>query len=296
MQTRLYVVVALVALVSSGCLVDDMDTGDQEQGSFWHRENPVVFVHGCYAGPPLAPPPYENSSIIPFWGPMLGAFQANGYDPEDLNVWLYEGAVCGDIYSMAADLADYVDQVRAATGSPRVDLVVHSMGGLIARAYIKWWGGRFKVRDVVILAGTNHGTEVVHGLAESWQDEFGYPAYQGALQMEGAYSCFGESAGNLQFFLNGCLTEDGRTVRSDETPGAFVDYLNIYLTNDEINVPQHTACLDQQYAGDCSGEVNVPISDVQPLPEQGLPAHVAILFDPDVISMTYDHLQNRGWW
>jgi hypothetical protein len=50
-----------------------------------------------------------------------------------------------------------VDEVRAATCQPRVDIVAHSMGSLSSRYYIKNLGGQERVNTYVTLGGMHHG-------------------------------------------------------------------------------------------------------------------------------------------
>jgi triacylglycerol lipase len=52
-------------------------------------------------------------------------------------------------------LQKFVEQVTAVTGEPQVDLVCHSLGGLVARTYVDLLGGHTRVRRVVTL-GTPH--------------------------------------------------------------------------------------------------------------------------------------------
>lgn len=63
----------------------------------------------------------------------------------------------------AVELSDFVDQVLAATGAAKVDLVGHSQGGTMPRYYIKNLGGAAKVVNQVGLAPPNHGTDF-HGM------------------------------------------------------------------------------------------------------------------------------------
>ncbi len=51
-----------------------------------------------------------------------------------LFVWGYDWRK--DLKPSVADLTSYIEQVKTATGSSQVNLVAHSMGGLIARSYI----------------------------------------------------------------------------------------------------------------------------------------------------------------
>lgn len=104
---------------------------------------PVVFVHG-YSG---------NASN---WTTAEAVFEAAGYTPDELYAFNYDSY--GDNKTNAASLAAYVSQVRAKTGAAQVDIVNHSMGGLVSMWYIKELGGQPYVRHLASLAGANHGT------------------------------------------------------------------------------------------------------------------------------------------
>jgi triacylglycerol lipase len=58
----------------------------------------------------------------------------------------------------AAGLASYIRQVLSRTGASQVDIVNHSMGGLVSDWYIKELGGQPYVRHLASIAGANHGT------------------------------------------------------------------------------------------------------------------------------------------
>lgn len=61
-----------------------------------------------------------------------------------------------DVRAAAVDLAEAVDQVREGTRAPRVHLVGHSLGGLIARYFVQRLDGHTRV-DVVVTVATPHG-------------------------------------------------------------------------------------------------------------------------------------------
>jgi triacylglycerol esterase/lipase EstA (alpha/beta hydrolase family) len=86
--------------------------------------NPVIFVHGLSS----------SASSWDDWG------QSN--------------------VTTAQQLSTEVKTVLAQTGASKVDLVVHSMGALSARYYLKNLGGTSYVDDFVSTAGVNHGTTV----------------------------------------------------------------------------------------------------------------------------------------
>ncbi|MFF1377608.1 alpha/beta fold hydrolase [Streptomyces sp. NPDC058308] len=58
----------------------------------------------------------------------------------------------------AAELRDFVEAVRGATGAAKVDLVGHSQGGMMPRYYVKFLGGADKVDDLIGIVPSNHGT------------------------------------------------------------------------------------------------------------------------------------------
>jgi len=62
----------------------------------------------------------------------------------------------GDIRLAAHDLRRHVDRLRERTGSDRVHVVGHSLGGLIARYYVQRLGGDEAVHTLVTL-GSPHG-------------------------------------------------------------------------------------------------------------------------------------------
>lgn len=57
----------------------------------------------------------------------------------------------------AEHLADFVDDVLVATGADKVSLVCHSMGGLVVRDAITFYGCEDKVYKVLMVGTPNHG-------------------------------------------------------------------------------------------------------------------------------------------
>jgi triacylglycerol lipase len=104
---------------------------------------PVVFVHG-YTGSP------SN------WTTAEAVFQAAGYSSNELYAFSYNSY--GNNITNAQSLAAYVSQVRSQTGAAKVDIVNHSMGGLVSDWYLKQLGGAQYVNHLASLAGANHGT------------------------------------------------------------------------------------------------------------------------------------------
>lgn len=261
---------------------------------------PVIFAHGC------PPPPLmsEDDSGI-FSGDtqnmpgIVDFFAERGYPDTHLNLFLYSGLVCPPNMDYAAELATYVDGVLEATGSARVDIIGFSMGAVAARVYIKE-GGADKVSHYVSIAGANHGSVLAGMVGEAGRLDCDYPCYEGALEASPEYACEGDSPAmtDVQAYLNGCLTEDSRTVEEDETPfsdddeGGHIRYLSVWNEKDDLVIPQEAACLNQSFQNDCSDPVNhmVSIEAVTEVQPDLKSAHVETQLDPTVRQFVYDFL------
>lgn len=108
--------------------------------------DPVVFVHG-----------YSGSTIVNF-SSMISWFKADGYPANYLYYYTYNSLP--GVANGANILKAKVDDCLARTGKTKVDLVCHSMGGLVARYYMKYLGGAGKVNQVVYIATPHKGTYV----------------------------------------------------------------------------------------------------------------------------------------
>ncbi|HSZ80948.1 MAG TPA: alpha/beta fold hydrolase, partial [Polyangia bacterium] len=64
----------------------------------------------------------------------------------------------GDIRDSAGLVARKVESIVAQTGVTQVDIVGHSMGGLVGLYYLKRLGGRHRVRRLVLLGTPTQGT------------------------------------------------------------------------------------------------------------------------------------------
>jgi triacylglycerol esterase/lipase EstA (alpha/beta hydrolase family) len=106
---------------------------------------PVLLLHGvlCNAG---------------VWQPMRRFLAARGIGPIYA---LSYGPPLGSIELFAQQLANRIDGILRATGARKVILVTHSMGGLVARAYLHRHGGG-KVERLVTLGAPHHGSMLAH--------------------------------------------------------------------------------------------------------------------------------------
>jgi triacylglycerol lipase len=67
-----------------------------------------------------------------------------------------------DIRGAAESLAAEVEELVALSGHERINIVGHSLGGLIARYYVQRLGGDVRVRTLVTLGTPHHGTLAAH--------------------------------------------------------------------------------------------------------------------------------------
>lgn len=86
------------------------------------------------------------------WNPLTRALESLGF-----RVFTIDQPLFGSIDTLAARLAARVGEIRERTGVTQVTLIAHSMGGLIARAYLRNHGDN-SVNELVTLGSPHHGT------------------------------------------------------------------------------------------------------------------------------------------
>lgn len=72
----------------------------------------------------------------------------------------FEYWTLGRTAAAARRLGWFVDEIRAETGAAQVDLIGHSMGGVVARYYLAFAGGDGVAKNLVTLGSPHHGTDV----------------------------------------------------------------------------------------------------------------------------------------
>jgi triacylglycerol esterase/lipase EstA (alpha/beta hydrolase family) len=221
---------------------------------------PVVLVHGTF----------ENMALN--WLKISPVLQRNGYCVFALNYGgtpdaLIQGT--GDIAQSARQLSAFVDRVLAATGVSQVDIVGHSQGGMMPRYYLKFLGGAAKVRELIGIVPSNHGT----GLS-------GLVALGNLLGLTGpvtdACPACGQQIAGSAFLAN--LNAGGDTV-----PG--VDYAVIATRYDEVVTPYTSAYLTGARVK------NILLQHACPL---DFSAHVGVIIDPVVWRMVLDELDTSS--
>jgi triacylglycerol esterase/lipase EstA (alpha/beta hydrolase family) len=71
------------------------------------------------------------------------------------------GPPLAGIEHFAGQLASRIDAVRAATGAERVTLIAHSMGGLVARAYLRRFGAA-RIAQLITIGTPHHGSMLAY--------------------------------------------------------------------------------------------------------------------------------------
>ncbi|GAB3283409.1 esterase/lipase family protein [Parasphingorhabdus pacifica] len=128
------------AIAPAAANAESTTTGPVESQA---ANTPVVFVHG-----------YSGSSSN--WSTARTVFRLAGYSSDELHSYEYDWRASNE--ESAAGLADFVENVKSETGSDQVNIVNHSMGGLVSGWYIKELDGQPNVANLASLAGANHGT------------------------------------------------------------------------------------------------------------------------------------------
>jgi pimeloyl-ACP methyl ester carboxylesterase len=72
----------------------------------------------------------------------------------------FEYWTLGRTAAAARQLAWFVDHVQTVTGAAEVDIIGHSMGGIVARYYVAFGGGDGIVRNLVTLGSPHAGTDL----------------------------------------------------------------------------------------------------------------------------------------
>ncbi len=213
--------------------------------------DPVVIVPGFTTGPVI------DTGYIP----LRDRLDRAGYD---VTVLVYPDYGLGDIRTNSQRLANTIASVRARTGAAKVDLVAHSMGGLVSRYYIKNLGGAATVDSLIMMGTPNYGT---------------------SLANVASFLTFGSCVGIdswTQMASGSCFLNDLNA--GDDTIGS-VRYTSIATSVDLVVTPYKNAFL--------ANDGNIANITVQSQCLLRLPGHLGLIFDGAVADGVKDALRNE---
>ena len=230
--------------------------------------NPVVLVQGTWSSrydsfAALSPALKKQGYCV--YGENLGGSSA-------IMSKLAGVYLTGPVMDSAGQLGQEVDKVLAATGAKKVDLVGWSQGGIVARGYLKFFGGANaanpaanKVGKVVTLGATNHGT-TLSGIA-TLAKVFGLNPI--------VPSTLGQAAVDQEI---GSAYLNELNAGGDTMPG--IDYTIIGTRYDEVTTPYTRTFLT---AGPGATVHNITLQDGCPI---DFSDHLQLDYSPRSISLT----------
>ena len=142
---------------SSYCYYETID-GNFDHSKSLHEESfrdPVIVIPGIMGSFRMAQgSDLELDPVLGTYDDLLETFQKNGYTT-GVNLFPFPYEWHASNIETAKLLKAKVESVKTQTGWPKVDIVAHSMGGLVAREYIETLNGGSSIDQLVTL-GTPH--------------------------------------------------------------------------------------------------------------------------------------------
>ena len=129
------------------------ENGQEVARSAPHRVwvgRPVILLHGIWSSK-------EKMETHKLYKDLKGQFYTKSVE--------YNGGIikssAGDIRRYAGKLNDEIDAIKLDTGAKKVDIVAHSMGGLVARWYVQQ-RNKNDVGKLIMIGTPNHGADLAN--------------------------------------------------------------------------------------------------------------------------------------
>ena len=241
MKRRLAALAAAVSVLAGGLALAAAPPAGAITG------DPVIIVAGTFS------PAIANE-------PLAARLRADG---RTVHIFELPALGTGDIRATARALNTFADGIRSRYGASRVDLIGHSQGGLVARAYVKYEGGAGEVDSLISLGTPNYGTSIANIVA-----------------FFALGNCIGITACN-QMAIGSSFLNDLNA--GDDTVGN-VRYTNLYTSFDELVRPVDNARMND-------GATNVR---VQSQCWARVVGHLGLIVDGTVYSGVQDALAGRA--
>ena len=202
---------------------------------------PVVLVHGFI----------EDEASA--WASLAPLLADNGYCVYALdygeNAFSLGDRIDGlaDAVGDAQQLSTFINQVLAQTHARKVDIVGHSLGGLLPSYYMKYLGGAAKVNELVGLTPMNHGS-TLEGIATIFNLFPPSVHAEIAAILNGAAPSLLQQAVGSQFelttFAGGDTVPGPRyVVIASSTDGLLTPYTNAFLDGPNVtNITVQNQC------------------------------------------------------
>ncbi|KAA8889304.1 alpha/beta fold hydrolase [Nocardia colli] len=240
---------------------------------------PVVMLHGtwmnAYNGFAYMGQPIKDAGFCTF---TFNYGRSNLIQGGGLGSVLPGVMGTGYIQDSAKQLETFVDRVLAATGTAEVDIVAHSQGGAMANWYTKFNGGAAKVKNLVTLGATHHGTSL-DGIGA-----LGRAINNFGIDILGFIEIFVGHAGIQQTIGSDFVNQ--LNAGGDTVPG--VDYTVIGTRYDEVTNPYDLTFLK---AGPGATVQNITLQDGC---EQDVSDHLTMMYSPRALSIALRALDPVG--
>jgi triacylglycerol lipase len=178
------------------------------------------------AGPVLLVPGYGGSTTA------LGALAAVlRNDGRDVTLFNPPGDATGDLRVQAQALARSARSLQQTSGASSIDVVGYSAGGVVARLWVRNYGGAGIARRIVTLGSPQHGTQLA--------------ALAGSLLPSACpVAC--------QQLASGSDLLDGLNAGDETPPGP--TFVSIWSSGDDVVIPPESAEL--------SGALNIKVQNI----------------------------------
>jgi triacylglycerol lipase len=176
---------------------------------------PVVLVHGIAA--------HDRKGVIDFWGRIPKVLKEYGID-----VFFGKTDAWGNYESNAEILKMTIEKIIKETNKEKVNIIAHSMGGIVSRYLIWKYDFGDKVASLTTISTPHHGSEVADLIYK--QEIVHSKIVQKALDVFG--KLFGDKNPNMYNVNYQLTTENMKKFNENIEMDNRVYYQSIYTTMD----------------------------------------------------------------
>lgn len=154
-------------------IIGGVDTSSFAKSAYF--KDPVIIIPGILGSWQMKDASaFVMDPIFGTYAKLVETLTDNGYEKEkNLFVFPYEWRKSN--VETARLLRDRVDAIKSATNWPKVDIVAHSMGGLVAREYIEMQDGGDSIDQLITLGTPQNGSPesyLIWGIGDFYDTSF----------------------------------------------------------------------------------------------------------------------------